>query len=740
MVERLGARARQVLVLAEEEARMFNHNTIGTEHILLGLVQAGGIAGDLLTDLDIDLEAVHSEVEKVVGRGQVFSAGSMNLSSRAAALLGRSSEEAARLGQDEIDGEHILLGMLSDEEDPGTLALKGLGVETDLLRGRILAALDRSARPGGRPDRPVRPVDVLLGRFGRDLTDAARAGEFDPVLGRESELDRLVQVLLRRTKNSPLLLGGPGVGKTALVEALACRIAEGQVPDGLREVRLYALDLGSLLAGASRRGVFEERLKTVLTEARDDGEIVLFLDEVHALVGAGDSSGGLDASALVKPLLERGELRLIGATTPEEYRSRIAGDAALGRRFQVVAIEPPTVAGTIEMLEGLRPRYESHHGVTITDAALVAATRLTDRHVRGRLLPDKAVDAVDEACALARIRGTAREVTEDLVREVVAATAGVPLERLGEDDLRRLRDLETELRRRVVGQDAAIASVSAAIRRSRAGVADPDRPIGSFLFAGPSGVGKSLLAKALAEVLSGSEDALVQIDMGEYAESHAVSSLVGAPPGYEGFEAGGLLTRAVERSSGVVLFDEIEKAHPAVLDILLQILEEGRIGSGDGRTTSFTGSVVIMTTNLGTAEAGAPRGFASERHEDRRAAITGELRRSLRPELLNRVDEVVVFSALGAAELLAVLDLEVNALADRFLRGAGAILDVTPQARRCLLASCHDPGLGARPLRRVVQRELDDLLSSVLIQNAVRAGQRVSVTSEDGVTLKLTIT
>ncbi|MEV4060353.1 ATP-dependent Clp protease ATP-binding subunit [Nonomuraea dietziae] len=755
MVDRLGARARKVLVLAEEEARMCNHNSIGTEHILLGLVQAEGIAGTLLSELEIDLDAVHEQVEKIVGRGQVFSAGRLPLGEQTIDLLKRSSAEATRLGQDDIDTEHILLGMLGDEEYAGLLVLKSLGADPARLRERVLEMLDQVPQPIRAATGPVRAADVLLGRFGRSLTDAARAGELDPVVGRDAELERLVQILLRRTKNNPVLLGEPGVGKTALVEALACRMVNGQVPEELRDKRLYALDLGSMIAGASRRGMFEERFRTILREASDDGGVLLFLDELHSLVGAGDKIGGLDASAMVKPMLARGEVRMIGATTPEEYRSFIARDTTLERRFQPLPVEPPTVAGTIRILKELRERYEAHHGVTFTDESLVAAARLTDRHVTGRSLPDKAIDAIDEAGALARIRSlagspapTPRQVTAELVVEVIAATTGIPLEQLTTEELTRLRGLEAELSKRVIGQDAAIAAVGGAIRRARAGVADPDRPIGSFLFAGPSGVGKSELAKALAAFLFGHDDALIQIDMSEYAESHAVSKLFGAPPGYAGYDEGGLLTRQVrEKPFSVVLFDEIEKAHPAVLDVLLQILEEGRLTSGDGRAVTFTNAVVIMTTNLGTREAYGISGFSSDADSHRGSpaprtheAVHGELRRHLRPELLNRVDDTVVFSPLGGAELMAIMDLAIAGVAQRLLDGTGATLEVLAEARQLLLAMCHDPALGARPLRRIVRRELDDVLSAALLNGRLRSGHRVTVEVEGGSVLAFSIT
>ncbi|WP_433381142.1 ATP-dependent Clp protease ATP-binding subunit [Streptosporangium sp. CA-115845] len=755
MVDRLGARARKVLVLAEEEARMCNHNTIRTEHILLGLVQAGGIAGALLAEFEIDLDAVHEQVEKVLGRGQVFSAGRLPLSEQAVGLLKRSSTEALRLGQDDIDTEHILLGMLGDDEDAGSLVLKSLGADPGRFRDRVLEKLDQVPQPIRVAAGPVRSADLLLGRFGRSLTDAARAGELDPVIDRDAELERLVQILLRRTKNNPVLLGEPGVGKTALVEALACRMVQGQVPEELRDKRLYALDLGSMIAGASRRGVFEERFRTVLREASDDGGVLLFLDEIHSLIGAGDKAGGLDASAMVKPMLARGELRMIGATTPEEYRTSIARDATLERRFQPLRVEPPTVAGTIRILKELRERYESHHGVTFTDESLVAAARLTDRHITGRSLPDKAIDAIDEAGALARIRALAgppvsaapQRVTEDLVVEVIAATTGIPLERLTAEELARLRGLEAELSKRVIGQDAALAAVGGAIRRARAGVADPDRPAGSFLFAGPSGVGKSELAKALAAFLFGHDDALIQIDMSEYGESHAVSKLFGAPPGYVGYDQGGRLTRHVrEKPFSVVLFDEIEKAHPAVVDVLLQVLEEGRLTSGDGRTVTFTSAVVIMTTNIGTREAYGVSGFspdagseggspAQRTHE----VVHAELRRHLRPELLNRVDDTVVFSPLGREELMAIMDVAIAGVAQRLLDGTGAMLEVSAEARRLLLEKCRDPLLNARPLRRIVQRELDDALSTALLNGRLRSGHRVTVEVEGGSTLAFSI-
>ncbi|GAA3119699.1 ATP-dependent Clp protease ATP-binding subunit [Planomonospora alba] len=735
---------------------MFNHNAIGTEHILLGLVQTDGLAGTLLKDLRIELDTVHQQVEKVVGRGQQSSAGRIPLSPQASEMFDRSLAEARKLGCDHVDTEHILLGMIALEEDAAVRILVGMGADPARLRERVLQLLDPVPQPIRAIAGPVRTADLLLERFGRNLTDAARAGRLDPVIGRGTELDRLVEVLLRRTKNNPVLLGEPGVGKTALVEALAQRIASGEVPGELRDKRLYALDLGLLVAGTRYRGDFEERLRTVLREAAADGGVVLFVDELHTLVGAGAVEGALDAASIMKPMLARGELRTIGATTLEEYRRNIGKDRALERRFQPIHLAPPTPEATIGILKGLRDRYQAHHGVEFTDEALAAAVRLTDRHMTTRFLPDKAIDVLDEAGALVRVRssggpprdGVPPPVTGEHVAEVVAAATGIPLIRLAEEETERLRGMEDELRRRVVGQDAAIAALARSIRRSGSGIADPDRPVGSFLFAGPPGVGKTELAKALAGLLFGDDDALIRIDMGEYAERHSAVRLYGSPPGYPGHDDGGQLTERVRRRPfSVVLFDDVEKAHPEVLDVLLQVLEEGRLTDGRGRVADFRGTVVIMTTGLGARDvsSGAPAGFTQDvADEDRlgwmRAVVGEELRSHLRPEFLNRVDEVVVFRPLDPDDVAAIIDLEIARLGERLRRGHAVALVVAAGARRLLAQWCRDPMAGARPLRRTVRRELDDVLSELILSGRLRPGRKVTVDAGDGTRSVLTFT
>ncbi|WP_440072812.1 ATP-dependent Clp protease ATP-binding subunit [Streptosporangium sp. OZ121] len=755
MVDRLSDLARQVVVLAQEEARMFNHNSVGTEHLLLGLVQTDGLAGALLKEFDIELDSVHQQVEKIVGAGQQFTAGHIPMSDGAAKLFERSLTEARRLGRDHIDTEHILLGMVAVQDDPAVKVLANLGADAARVRERILELLDQVPQPIRLAAGPVRSADLLLERFGRNLTDAARNGDLDPVIGREKELQRLIQVLCRRTKNNPLLVGEPGVGKSALVEGLAQRIVSGQVPDVLDGKRLYTLELGALVAGARYRGEFEERLKTVVTEIQADGGIVLFVDELHTLLGAGAPEGTIDAASILKPLLARGELRTIGATTPQDYRRHLGGDAALARRFQAVQVEPPDAAATVEILKALRERYETHHRVSITDEAVLTAVRLTDRHLPSRFLPDKAVDAMDEAAALTRIRALAlpdaertAQVTGELVAEVVAAMTGIPLTQVSTGETTRLLAMEIELRKRVVGQDAAIAVLARAVRRARTGVGDRGRPSGSFVFAGPTGVGKTELAKALAAFLSGRDDALIQLDMSEYMEKHSVSKMFGAPPGYVGYEDGGRLTERVRRRPfSVVLFDEIEKAHPDVLDMLLQVLEDGRLTDGQGRQIDFTNTVVIMTTNLGAGNLAwnLPSGFTdpgddSLGAEHVRSRVEDELRDHLRPEFLNRVDDVVVFGHLTPDDLLEIVDLTVARLSERLSGNRAITLEVRPDARHLLAHLGHDPAQGARLLRRVVRQLLDDPLSALILSGRLHAGQSVVASAEAAGSAALTLT
>ncbi|MFC4556240.1 ATP-dependent Clp protease ATP-binding subunit [Georgenia faecalis] len=799
MFERFTDRARRVVVLAQEEARMLNHNYIGTEHILLGLIHEGeGVAAKALESLGISLEAVRQQVTEIIGEGQQAPSGHIPFTPRAKKVLELSLREALQLGHNYIGTEHILLGLIREGEGVAAQVLGKLGADLNRVRQQVIQLL--SGYQGKEPVAAGGPAEgqpsgsAVLDQFGRNLTQAAREGKLDPVIGREQEIERVMQVLSRRTKNNPVLIGEPGVGKTAVVEGLAQNIVRGDVPETLRDKQLYTLDLGSLVAGSRYRGDFEERLKKVLKEIRTRGDIILFIDEIHTLVGAGAAEGAIDAASILKPMLARGELQTIGATTLEEYRKHIEKDAALERRFQPIQVNEPSLAHTIEILKGLRDRYEAHHRVSINDAALVAAATLADRYVNDRFLPDKAIDLIDEAGARLRIRrmtappelrelderiaevrrdkesaiddqdferaarlrddekrlatrrtdrekawkagdlDTVSEVDEDLIAEVLAMSTGIPVFKLTEEESSKLLHMEDELHKRIVGQEIAIKALSQAIRRTRAGLKDPKRPGGSFIFAGPTGVGKTELAKALAEFLFGDEDALIQLDMSEFSEKHTVSRLFGSPPGYVGYEEGGQLTEKVRRRPfSVVLFDEVEKAHADIFNSLLQILEDGRLTDAQGRTVDFKNTVIIMTTNLGTRDIakGVMTGFQaggdlSTSYERMKTKVNEELKQHFRPEFLNRVDDVIVFPQLSQDEIVQIVDLMIARL-DTRMRDQGMAIRLTDAAKSLLAERGYDPVLGARPLRRAIQREIEDQLSEKILYGEIRPGQTVEV-------------
>ena len=795
MFERFTDRARRVVVLAQEEARMLNHNYIGTEHILLGLIHEGeGVAAKALEALGISLEAVRSQVEEIIGQGQQAPSGHIPFTPRAKKVLELSLREALQLGHNYIGTEHILLGLIREGEGVAAQVLVKLGADLNRVRQQVIQLLSgyqgKEAVASGGPAEGTPSTSLVLDQFGRNLTQAAREGKLDPVIGREKEIERVMQVLSRRTKNNPVLIGEPGVGKTAIVEGLAQAIVKGDIPETLRDKQLYSLDLGALVAGSRYRGDFEERLKKVLKEIRTRGDIVLFIDEIHTLVGAGAAEGAIDAASILKPMLARGELQTIGATTLDEYRKHLEKDAALERRFQPIQVAEPSLPHTIEILKGLRDRYESHHKVSITDAALVSAATLADRYVADRFLPDKAIDLIDEAGSRLRIRrmtappelrefddkiAAARkekesaidgqdfekaaslrdkekslinekaerekswkagdldvvaEVDEELIAEVLSNSTGIPVFKLTEEETARLLRMEDELHKRVIGQNQAIKALSQAIRRTRAGLKDPKRPGGSFIFAGPSGVGKTELSRTLAAFLFGDQDALIQLDMSEYSEKHTASRLFGAPPGYVGYDEGGQLTEKVRRKPfSVVLFDEIEKAHPDIFNSLLQVLEDGRLTDAQGRVVDFKNTVIIMTTNLGTRDISKSLGLgfhnaddALGNYERMKAKVGDELKNHFRPEFLNRIDEVVVFHQLSEDEIIQIFDLMIANLDER-LRSKDMGIELTSAAKLLLAKRGYDPLLGARPLRRTIQREIEDVLSEKILFGDVKPGE-----------------
>jgi ATP-dependent Clp protease ATP-binding subunit ClpC len=803
MFERFTGPARRVVMLAQEEARRLHHDHLGTEHLLLGLVREGeGVAARALDCCGISLDRARAEVEDFTGRGRQDPPGDLPFSPRAKNALHLAVEESIRLDSIRTGTGHVLLGLLREGGGTARQVLKRLGADPARLRRQVirltedLAVRAEGTPEAGRPQWTAAAVPVLE-QFGRNLTGAADRNELDPLIGRGQEMERLMQVLSRRTKNNPVLIGEPGVGKTAVVEGLAQAIVRGDVPETIKDKQLYTLDLGSLVAGSRYRGDFEERLKKVLKEIRTRGDIILFIDEIHTVVGAGAGEGApIDAASILKPMLARGELQTIGATTLDDYRKHIEKDAALERRFQPIQVHEPSVQETIEILKGLRDRYEAHHRVTITDGALASAAALSERYISDRFLPDKAIDLIDEAGARLRIRRmiappeltalagridavrkahaaaiealdflqaavlreTERNLTAlhteqtrrwkaapasmsridgDLIAEVLANSTGIPVFKLTEEESSRLLKMEDELHKRVVGQDEAIRALSQAIRRTRAGLKDPKRPGGSFIFAGPTGVGKTELAKALAEFLFGEEDALITLDMSEYSEKHTVSRLFGAPPGYVGYEEGGQLTEKVRRRPfSVVLFDEVEKAHADLFNSLLQILEDGRLTDSQGRVVDFKNTVIIMTTNLGTRDisksvaTGFQSGTDTQTGYNRmRARVTEELKQHFRPEFLNRVDDVVVFPQLTQDEIIEIVDMFVGRLEKR-LKDKDMGIELTSAAKVLLATRGYDPAMGARPLRRTIQREIEDQLSEKILFGELHSGDIVVVDVE----------
>ncbi|MET7277944.1 ATP-dependent Clp protease ATP-binding subunit [Kribbella sp. NPDC005582] len=799
MFERFTDRARRVVVLAQEEARMLSHNYIGTEHILLGLIHEGeGVAAKALESLGISLEAVRSQVEEIIGQGQQAPSGHIPFTPRAKKVLELSLREALQLGHNYIGTEHILLGLIREGEGVAAQVLVKLGADLNKVRQQVIQLLSgyqgkEPTTAGGATTEGAPSSSLVLDQFGRNYTQSAREAKLDPVIGRETEIERVMQVLSRRTKNNPVLIGEPGVGKTAIVEGLAQQIVRGDVPETLKDKQIYSLDLGALVAGSRYRGDFEERLKKVLKEIRTRGDIVLFIDEIHTLVGAGAAEGAIDAASILKPMLARGELQTIGATTLDEYRKYVEKDAALERRFQPIQVAEPSIAHTIEILKGLRDRYEAHHRVTITDAALVNAAQMADRYISDRFLPDKAIDLIDEAGARLRIRrmtappdlrefdekianvrrekesaidaqdferaaglrddekklinakaerekqwkagdmDVVAEVDEELIAEVLSTATGIPVFKLTEEESSRLLDMEKVLAKQYIGQVDAVKALSRSIRRTRAGLKDPRRPSGSFIFAGPSGVGKTELSKVLTEFLFGDQNALISLDMSEYSEKHTASRLFGSPPGYVGYEEGGQLTEKVRRKPfSVVLFDEVEKAHPDIFNSLLQILDEGRLTDAQGRVVDFKNTVIIMTTNLGTKDISkGALGFSqtsdtSGSYERMKSKVTEELKQHFRPEFLNRVDEIVVFHQHSKDDIVKIVDLMLAQVEER-LKDKDMGIELTPAAKALVADRGFDPVLGARPLRRALQRDVEDVLAEKILFGELRPGQIVVV-------------
>ncbi len=793
MFNRFTERARKVIILAKEEAKRFNHDYIGTEHILLGLIREGeGVAATVLEKMGLSLENIRLEIEKLVQPGPATQIiGDLPFTPRAKKALEMAAEEARSLGHNYIGTEHLLLGLIREEEGVASQVLINLGLDLNTVRNKVMEVLGSELPGFGQPQ--TKNKTPALDAFGRDLTQLAKDGKLDPVIDRKIEIERVIQILSRRTKNNPVLLGEAGVGKTAIVEGLAQAIIAGNVPELLRHKRLIVLDLALMVAGTKYRGQFEERIKAVMEEIKRSQDVIIFVDELHTLVGAGAAEGAIDASNILKPSLSRGEIQCIGATTLDEYRKYIEKDAALERRFQTIMVEPPTVDQTVEILKGLRERYEAHHKVTYTDEALIAAAKMSDRYISGRFQPDKSIDLIDETGSRARLHvlvvppqikefeakveslkkekevhikeqdfekaaalrdqeRIAREELDKLNREwaatkdkikptigeediakVVSQWTGVPIFRLEEKEGEKLLKIEDELRKRVVGQEEAIKAIAFAVRRSRAGIKDPRRPIGSFIFLGPTGVGKTLLARALAEYMFGDEDALIQLDMSEYMEKFNVSRLIGAPPGYVGYEEGGQLTEKVRRKPySVVLLDEIEKAHSDVFNLLLQVFEDGRLTDSFARKVDFRNTIMIMTSNVGAdlVRKTGSIGFKDQKDEitynDMKGRLLEEVKRVFKPEFLNRIDDIIVFHPLMKDDLNSIVDIELAHLCER-LKEQNMKLDVTQEAKSFLIEKGFDPVFGARPLKRTIQRFLEDPLASEIISKRFVEGSSIKV-------------
>ncbi|MCK4518630.1 MAG: ATP-dependent Clp protease ATP-binding subunit [Candidatus Omnitrophica bacterium] len=812
MFERFTERARRVIVLAKEEARKFNHDYIGTEHILLGLIKEGrGVAAAVLKNLGMSPDKINFEVEKLVKAGPSTKInGDIPFTARAKKVIELAMDEARSLGHNYIGTEHLLLGLIAEGEGIASQVLINLGLDLNRVRREVMNLLGsatpgfagfniKKPKPGYSPNAAaVKSKTPALDTFGRDLTKLAVENKLDPVIGREKEINRVIQILSRRTKNNPVLLGEAGVGKTAIVEGLAQKIIKGDMPELLKDKRVIILDLALMVAGTKYRGQFEERIKAVLDEIKKAEKVIIFIDELHTLVGAGGAEGAIDASNILKPALARGEMQCIGATTLDEYRKNIEKDAALERRFQTIMVEPPTVEETVKILKGLKERYEAHHRIKITDEAISAAAKLSDRYVSARFLPDKAIDVIDEAGSRARlsamtappdlkrmerqikklteekeqlvkkqdferaakVRDEERkakdelekarsqwqkknsekevEIGEEDIAQIIAGWTGIPISRLEEKETERLLRMEEEIHKRVIGQDEAVSAIANAVRRSRAGLKNPKRPIGSFIFLGPTGVGKSLLARALAEFMFGDEEALIQLDMSEYMEKFNVSRLVGAPPGYVGYEEGGQLTEKVRRKPySVVLLDEIEKAHPDIFNMLLQVLEEGRLTDSFGRQVDFKNTILLMTSNIGAdlIKKSGSLGFKIEKeelaYEDMKDRLNEEVKKTFKPEFLNRIDDVIVFHPLSRQDLNKIVDIELNEVKER-LKEQEIVIEITKGAKVFLIEKGFDPLFGARPLKRTIARYLEDPLAQVLLKGEIKKGQTTAIEEKDG--------